>query len=314
MNEVKGVTLRLFDSELPVWEDAERVANKLGIDWELADFRNWFGEDVISPYIAVYKRGHTPNPCSLCNRVGKTKYLFDMLQKAGASRIVTGHYANIREHGDKKAIFRSSSDAKDQTYYLALMDPFHIQFMLYPLSGVEKTDIRTLASKLEFPVANKRDSYEACFLKGEDYRDFLNRYVGDGKAGRFTLEGADLGGHKGVYNYTVGQRRGLDISHSAPLYVKSIDTDTGEIALSEKDELFSRLVRMKDTVFLAEEPVIRLAHAKLRHKMVEAPCLLEIHQGKKAVLLFDTPQFAPAPGQVTAIYDGDRLMGGGVVY
>jgi tRNA-specific 2-thiouridylase len=311
--KVTGVTLQLYDSGESA-EDARRVADMLGIDWILADYRNYFGEDVLSPYIATYKKGLTPNPCCICNRVGKTKYLFDMMQKAGAEHIVTGHYARLAMHKGAKYIYTSYSDEKDQSYYLSLMDPFHIQFMHYPLSVVEKTDVRALAAELSIPVADKRDSYEACFLNGEDYREFLKRHAGSGKGGYFNLHGKRLTEHLGVGCYTIGQRRGLDISHTEPLYVKSIDIESGEIVLAEKKELFTRLVRMKECVFREGEPVLQRVKARLRHKMKIEDCLLEIQQGGRAVILFDKPQFAPAPGQITALYDGERLMGGGIVY
>ena len=318
---VTGVTLWLYDMpsvheypQEPFWKDAEKVAEQLGIEWHLADYRHYFSEDVISPYIATYKRGETPNPCCICNHVGKTKYLFDEMQRAGASGIATGHYTSVKEYKNRKVIMRSAAKDKEQSYYLCLMDPFHIQFMLYPLSCVEdKEDIRVLAAELNLPVANKKDSYEACFLMGQDYREFLHTKTGGGKQGQFIFNGKELGAHNGSFHYTIGQRRGLDISYTEPLYVKHIDPKSGDVTLAEKSALFLRGVRLRDCVFDRNEAAIRRAHAQLRHKMTAAPCMIEIQQQKRAVILFDKPQFAPAPGQVTAIYDGGRLMGGGTV-
>lgn len=311
--DVQAVTLMLYNTETPFWKDAEKVASGLGISWELVDYRRLFNEDVLSPYVATYKRGETPNPCCICNRVGKTKYLFDQMQRFGCDKIATGHYARVAEYNGR-CVIESAGAEKDQSYYLALMDPFHIGLMIYPLAGVDGKDgVRMLASELGFDVAHKKDSYEACFLQGEDYRDFIFRKIGEGRQGRFILDGKDLGGHRGTFHYTVGQRRGLDISHSEPLYVKKIDTKSGDIELTVKNRLFLKGVRLRDCIFDKSEKVIGRATAKLRHKMPASGCLLEIHTGGRAVLLFDKPQFAPAPGQVTAIYDLNRVVGGGIV-
>jgi tRNA-specific 2-thiouridylase len=280
----------------------------------LADYRDYFNTDVISPYIATYKRGETPNPCNICNRVGKTKYLFDEMQRAGCDKIATGHYAKIIEHHGRKVLAMADGDEKDQSYYLSLMEPFHVGLMIYPLSFVQaKADIRTFAARQGLPVASKRDSYEACFLMGEDYRDYIFRKVGEGRQGHFFLDELDLGAHRGTFHYTVGQRRGLDISHTEPLYVKHINPRSGDIALTTKRELYLRGVRLRDCIFDKDEPVLQRVMGRLRHKMKVAPCTLEIQLGGTAVLLFDEPQWAPAPGQVTTVYDGSRVIGGGVV-
>ena len=213
--DVTGVTLQLYDTEVPFWKDAERIAKQLGIPWSLADYRDYFNEDVISPYIATYKRGETPNPCSLCNRVGKTKYLFDEMQRAGCDKIATGHYAKTIEHNGRRVLAKADGDDKDQSYYLSLMQPFHIGLMIYPLSFVQsKQIVRDFAASLSLPVADKRDSFEACFLMGEDYRQFLFRKVGEGVQGHFLLDGRDFGPDRGTFHYPVGQRRGLDSSYT----------------------------------------------------------------------------------------------------
>ncbi|MDR2884986.1 MAG: tRNA 2-thiouridine(34) synthase MnmA [Deferribacteraceae bacterium] len=311
--EVIGVTLQLFDTENEFWKDAEKVANYLGIEWQLADFRDYFKEDVISPYIATYKRGETPNPCCLCNRVGKTKYLFDVMQQVGATKIVTGHYATVEDYRGRKAIGRSNPD-KDQSYYLSLIDPFHIGLMIYPLGRVEdKGVVRALAAELGLPVAEKKDSYEACFLEGGDYRDFVFAKIGEGKQGNFIFHDRTLSPHRGTFHYTIGQRRGLDISHTEPLFVKYIDTVGGDVVLSERKNLFSSGVRLRDCVFNMKDPVIFRATARLRHKMKDEKCSVEVHFDNRAVVLFDSPQFAPAPGQVTAVYIDNIVVLGGVV-
>lgn len=311
--KVTGVTLKLFETEKPVWYDAEKVANKLGINWVLGDFTDFFGEDVISPYIATYKRGGTPNPCNICNRTGKTKYLFDMMQQVGARRIATGHYAQCLPYGEGRAVYRGSFKDKDQSYYLGLMDPFHIGFMVYPLGDIDKVDVRRLAAFLELPVAHKRDSYDTCFLQGEDYRQYLERILGKGNPGQFTYNSEVVGHHDGVFNYTVGQRKGLELNVDLPLFVREINVTTGEIKLAEKKALFLKGVILKDCVFLKTEKVLQKLTARIRGKMENASCLVEIQQGKKCVVLFAEPQFAPAPGQITIIYDGDRVIGGGTV-
>lgn len=312
--EVIGITLKMFDSEIPFWQDAEKTAAFLGVEWHMVDYSDDFAQDVISYFIRGYKEGHTPNPCSKCNRVAKTKFLFDQLQRYDASRIFTGHYANTVEINGQTFIKKGESPEKDQSYYLALIEPFHANFLRFPLGGYVKPLVRELAEKNGIPVADKKDSQEACFLQGGDYRDFLKPYAASWRKGNIILDGKIVGENKGIHNYTVGQRRGLEVSHTEPLYVKEVNSKTGDVTLDVKKHVFAKGVTLRDCSFYPGVPLIsKNFTAKLRYRMKEEPCVMEQAPDGKCSLLFDKPQFAPAPGQTAAIYDGDIVIGGGTI-
>ena len=311
---VIGITLKMFEPEIPFWDEAKNVADFLGIEWHLADYTESFSDDVIGYFIREYKEGHTPNPCSRCNRVAKTKFLFDQMQRYKASKIFTGHYANTSIINGQNFIMKAFSAEKDQSYYLALIEPFHANYLRFPLGRYEKPYVRELAEKKFIPVAKKKDSQEACFLQGVDYRDFLNKYPIKWRNGNLILNGQILGKNKGIQNYTVGQRRGLEVSYSEPLYVKEVNAVTGDVILAEKKNVFSRGVVLKNCSFYPETPLIaKNVTAKLRYRMKDEPCSMEQSPDGKSFLLFDKPQFAPAPGQTAAIYNGDIIIGGGTI-
>lgn len=311
---VIGITLKMFDSQAPVLEDAEKVAKFLNIQWDMADYSQTFTEDVIGYFIKDYKEARTPNPCSRCNRVAKTKYLFDQMQKYNATKILTGHYAKTVNINGQNFIAKAASAEKDQSYYLSLIDPFHANFLAFPLGGYEKTDVRKIAEENGLPVAAKKDSQEACFLQGGDYRDFLKPYSQSWRKGNIILNGKIVAENKGVHHYTVGQRRGLEISHSQPLYVKSVDGKTGDVVLAEKKDVFYRGVKLVGCSFYPDTPFIsKNVTAKLRYRMNNEPCLMERSPDGGCVLLFQKAQFAPAPGQTAAIYDGDVVIGAGTI-
>ncbi|QAR32812.1 tRNA 2-thiouridine(34) synthase MnmA [Geovibrio thiophilus] len=313
--DVTGVTLHLFDGQEKALEDAEACAKQLGIKWYAADCRKFFGEDVISYFIRTYKLGKTPNPCCHCNHGAKFNYLYREMKAEGCTALISGHYARIAERGGRKLVAKGLDKNKDQSYYLCLMEPYQLDVVRFPLGEMTKSRTRELAKNYGLAVADKKDSQEVCFLMGGDYRDYLRAKLKDKdiKKGNFILDGKPLKQHDGIVFYTVGQRKGLGIGYHEPLYVSSIDPKTGDVHLGVKEESAKRGVKLKDCVFAGADSYIRRAKARLRYRMTEAPCTLEILPEDKAVLLFDEPQFSPAPGQVAAVYDDEVLLGGGFI-
>lgn len=308
-----GITLKMFNGSDNFWKDAENVADFLGIEWHLADYTESFTTDIIGYFIREYKSGRTPNPCSKCNRIAKTAYLFDQMQRYDCKYILTGHYANTKLINGQYCVLKAGYPDKDQSYYLSLVEPFHINLLKFPLGNVEKSDVRKKAAEYNIPVAQKKDSQEVCFLEGKDYREFLAPYSKDWRGGNFILNGNILEKNKGIHNYTPGQRRGLEISYKEPLYVKSIDAQTGDVHLCVKKEAFKKGVALKDCSFYPETAYIGRVTAKLRYRMKDEPCLMERAPDNRCFLLFNEYQFAPAPGQTAAIYDGDIIAGGGTI-
>lgn len=309
-----GITLQMFDNKNEFWKDAEKVAQFLNIEWHLVDYTESFVPDIMGYFIREYKMGRTPNPCSKCNKIAKTRYLFDQMQRHNASYIFTGHYANTMLIGEQYHIKKAGFPEKDQSYYLSTIEPFHVNLLRFPLGNMQKQQIREIAAKYGLPVAEKKDSQEACFLQDKDYRDFLKPYIKDNwRKGNFILNNKIIGENKGIYNYTPGQRRGLDISYKEPLYVKSIDSKTGDVFLGTKKEVFFKGVSLKDCQFYPDTPYMGKFTAKLRYRMKDEPCMLERQVDGRAKLLFDDFQFAPAAGQTAAIYNGDIVIGSGII-
>lgn len=308
-----GITLQMYNNTNDFWKDAEHIAQILDIEWHLADYTESFTNDIIGYFIKEYKVGKTPNPCSKCNKIAKTKYLFDQMQKYNCKYILTGHYARTKLVNGEYYIQKATYTEKDQSYYLAMIEPFYINLLKFPLGEMQKKDVRNIATKHELPIAEKKDSQEACFLEGRNYREFLEPYIKDIHRGQFILNGKKIGEHKGIHNYTQGQRRGIEISYKEPLYIKSIDNKTGNIYLGTKKEVFYKGVAIKDCLFFPNIPYMAKYTAKLRYRMKDEYCLLERLPENKAKLLFDDYQFAPTNGQTVAIYNDDIIVGSGII-
>jgi len=312
--EVIGVTLELFEGQKKYLKDAEEVASQIGIKWYLADYTEKFKSDVISYFINTYRKGKTPNPCAYCNRFAKFNYLYSEMIKHNAEKIVTGHYARKVLINDKHFIAKGLDKKKDQSYYLSLLKDCQIEVVEFPLGEFDKQTTRKLAEKYGLKVYNKKDSQEVCFLEGRDYREFLVERIKEEnfQKGDFIFEGKTIGKHNGIELYTVGQRRGLNLSYHEALYVENIDPKSGNIYLCKKDEGFVKGVKIVNTTFQTDKKLFK-AKGKLRYRMKDADCLVEVHPEDRAFLLFDEPQSFVAPGQLAAIYDGDILVGGGFI-
>ncbi|KAA0257378.1 tRNA 2-thiouridine(34) synthase MnmA [Deferribacter autotrophicus] len=314
--DVIGVTLKLFDGPTKFIEDAKNVAEKLGIKWYLADYSSYFKE-VISYFINSYRKGETPNPCAFCNKNAKFVYLFNEMQKNNAEMIVTGHYAKVVEKDGLKYIGKAKNLKKDQSYYLALLDEFQVSLLYFPHGDVEsKDEVRELANKIGLKVASKKDSQEVCFLCGKDYREFLKERIDSKrfKKGYLIYNGKKMRQHEGIEFFTIGQRRGLGLNYHEPLYVTNIDAKSGNIYLAKKDDVFKRGVKLRNVNIVNDRKRIFRAKAKIRYRMEEADCMVEILPENKAIILFDEPQFAPTKGQMVAIYQDDLVLGGGFIH
>ncbi len=316
--EVHGVHMLMipekWQTNLQAVADAKTVAKQFGIKFSVLDIREKFEQIVIQQFIKEYNRGRTPNPCVLCNKQLKFGLFAEYAIKMRADYISTGHYVRTKiSEYNQKLFYRAADPQKDQSYFLSLVSPQVVERCIFPLGEYHKEEVRDLARQLGLPVAEKKDSQEACFLEDKDYREFLKPYIKNVRKGSFILNGKVIGENKGIYNYTPGQRRGLEISYKEPLYVKSIDSKTGDVYLGVKKEVFFKGVALKDCQFFPDTPYMGKYTAKLRYRMKDENCLIERLPENKANLLFDNFQFAPAAGQTAAIYDGDIIIGSGVI-
>ncbi len=309
--DVVGITLKLHNNESSTG-DAKRVAKLLNIPLYVFDFTKEFKRIVIDYFFNTYKEGKTPNPCVYCNRFAKFKFLIEKAGSLGIETVATGHYSKKGVIKGHEVICKSKNTHKDQSYFLSFLEKDQIRKLLFPLEEIDsKLYIREIAEKLNLPTANKKESYEVCFIKG-DYRDTLLKKYPNYGVGYFVLEGKRIKEHKGIFSYTIGQRKGLKIPYKEALYVEKIDTKTFDIRLATKDKLYKKNVVVKkiNEIYIPNRDF--KATAKLRSTMKDEPCTVKVSR-KKFVLEFEKEQFAPAPGQVACVYLNDCVILSGFI-
>lgn len=329
--DVIGVTMQIWQDEdiicqaenggccgLSAVEDARRVASDLEIPYYVMNFKQEFKQNVIDYFIKEYLEGKTPNPCIACNRYVKWESLLKRSLEIGADFIATGHYARItRLSNGRIALQKSATAQKDQTYALYNLSQYQLEHTLMPVGEYTKDQIREIADKIGLKVANKPDSQEICFIPDHDYAKFINENSQKQiEPGNFvTKEGKILGKHRGITHYTVGQRKGLNLSMGHPVFVLEIRPDTNEVVIGDGTQVFSDRLFAGNINFMAlsglEEE--REVTAKIRYSHKGAACKIHRYQEDKIECIFTEPQRAITPGQAVVFYDGDIVLGGGTI-
>lgn len=328
--DVLGVTMKLRPDEymsesasggccsLDDIDDARRVCYKLGIEHLVLNFTEMFSQKVIDYFVSEYLNGKTPNPCIACN----THLKFDALLKKAISLdfdyIATGHYSIIQfDNHLNRWILKKAPCSKDQSYVLYSLTQYQLAHTLMPLAGLEKDNVRNLAEKYELPVAHKKDSQDICFVENHDYISFIKSYTGrDFKQGNFVdKNGNFLGKHKGLANYTIGQRKGLGISFGKPMYVTKINPEANEITLDENCGQYSCSLIADNLNFISIEKLIEpmSVFAKARYQATPAQAKITPLKNNKVKVDFVNPQRSLTPGQAIVFYDNDIVVGGGTI-
>ncbi len=319
--EVEGLSFIFWDAgdrpgftaccSIEAVNSASKTAERLGIRLAELDVREEFKEKVIGPFVEAYIKGMTPNPCILCNKYVKFPFLLREAEKRGAQYIATGHYARVERESLKKGI----DPKKDQSYFLYALGQDTLGRLILPLGDYRKEDVRTIARLLDIAAADRPESQEICFIEDKNYFRFIEKLSPlRGEPGPIlNTKGKVLGTHKGIYRYTIGQRKGLGISSLKPHYVIKIDTLKNAIIVGSQEDAKIRSFFVEDInwILAPQESSFR-ATVKIRSMMEARPALVEILcEGVK--VLFDEPQWATAPGQSAVFYNGDAVVGGGVI-
>lgn len=329
--ECMGVTMKLFNNgdiciprehsccSLEDVEDARYVSNTLGMPHYVFNFTDRFKEDVIDKFVYCYENGITPNPCIDCNRYLKFEKLFQRAKELECEYIVTGHYAKVEYNEETgRYILKKADDlTKDQSYVLYQMTQEQLKHTMFPLGGLNKTEVRKIAEAHDFINAKKHDSQDICFVQNGSYADFIEEYTGKKyPPGNFVdINGNVLGRHKGIIRYTVGQRKGLGISHERPLFVLAVNPKENTVILTENEGLFTKTLTAKNINLITTEEIkepVRLL-AKIRYSHREQPATVVQTDSDTITVEFDEPQRAITKGQAVVLYDGDTVVGGGII-
>lgn len=319
-HQVIGVTLKLWsgpNGEAPTAgcctvsdsEDARRVAAQLDIPYYVLDYTEDFNQGVITRFVDDYLHGRTPNPCVECNRTVKFSRLLGQAAEFGCDLVVTGHYARTRRVEGRWRLYRGVDSAKDQSYVLSMLGQDQLSRIRFPVGEIDKTETRRIAASLGLRTAHKPESMDICFVGRRDYRSFLaDRAPAALAPGRLVAtDGADLGEHRGIANFTIGQRRGLGVALGEPRFVVDVQPSTGTVVLGRRGDLEVGSITL-DQITFVDSPVAGAVEVQYRAHGEAVGAVLEGDQVR-----FDRPQSAVAPGQTAAFYTGDEVLGGGII-
>ena len=313
--EVSGVFCIMHDYYEPALEDAKKVAEKLQVELIIKDLRKEFEKIVVEDFLSCYKNGKTPNPCIVCNPTIKFKSLIDTADEIGAKYIATGHYARIGFENGRYYIKSAENLKKDQSYMLYRLSQEVLERTIFPLGDMFKEEVRSLFMNNDSDIASKADSQEICFIPDDDYVGFIENRLGKFPKGNFiSPEGNICGEHKGIINYTVGQRKGLNIALGQPAFIREINTEKNEIYLSYKGGEYFDEVIFGDVVFmkLSEISDNEEYFAKVRYSNKTESCVVSKLSNGDFRAYFKDKVRAPAKGQSIVFYDeeGNILFGG----
>ncbi|RDY24782.1 tRNA 2-thiouridine(34) synthase MnmA [Romboutsia maritimum] len=330
--DVIGVTMKLWQDDdddlieneggccsLAAVEDARRVAEKIGIPFYVLNFRDVFKEKVIDYFIDEYLNGRTPNPCIACNKHIKFDDFYKKARQIGCDYVATGHYAKIEKDEETGRYFlkKSITDKKDQTYALYNMTQEQLEHTLLPIGDYEKDKVREIAKEMGMDVYNKPDSQEICFVKDNDYANYVKKHSKKRiEEGYFVdTKGNVLGKHKGIVNYTIGQRKGLGIAFGKPMFVVDIDSKKNTVILGSNEDIFNKELIATDVNLInideIKEPI--RVQAKIRYSAKPADATVYKHEEDSIRIVFDEPQRAMTKGQSVVMYIGDVVVGGGII-
>lgn len=315
--ECIGVTMKVWEGAET--DDAKLLAEKFGIPYYIVDFKEQFKNRVQDYFVNEYLAGRTPNPCTVCNRYVKFEALISVADEVGADFVATGHYARIvKLENGRYTLMKTPAAIKEQTYALFRLSQEQLARTLMPVGEYTKDEIRNIARSMGLAVADKPDSQEICFIPDNDYAGFIGRYTGKECAfGNFVdVNGKILGQHKGIIHYTVGQRKGLNLSLGHPAFVAELRPETNEVVIGTNEDVFSDTLYAGDINYMGIEKIPRegiAAIGKIRYAHGGAACRVMVQPDGRIKVVFDEPQRAITPGQAIVLYDNDKVLLGGTI-
>jgi tRNA-specific 2-thiouridylase len=316
-HEVSGVTMRLTD-DTHAGTYAADTARRLGLPHRVIDLRDIFTATIIDYFCGEYGRGRTPNPCILCNRYIKFGALWEAAKKAGAEMLATGHYARIEKSRRGKYILKRGRDGnKDQSYFLCQLTQEQLSRTMFPVGNLTKDEVRKIAREMGLPAMARPESQEICFIPDNDLAGFLRAHTPEAERPGAILDeaGRAIGRHRGIASYTIGQRRGLGIASTEPLYVTGIVAEQNTVIAGTRDRTYGTELTAGGLNWIGvgapEHPLE--VKAKIRYRHAEAAATVTPVGDETVRVIFKEPQAAITPGQAVVFYDGARVMGGGTI-
>ena len=312
-----GVTLKLFDSEKGGADDAREAAEMLGMAHSVLDFSEVFREKVILNFVESYEKGLTPNPCIACNRHIKFGHLFTETSRFDSELLATGHYAQVEKSGSRWLLKKAVDSKKDQSYVLFYLDQDTLARVLFPLGTLTKDEVRLIAFEKKLVNAKKEESQDICFVPDGDYGTFIETFTGKRYPPGDILDtgGNVIGAHRGIVRYTLGQRRGLGVALNKPLYVCAKDAARNTVTLGPENSLYSNILTVHSINLVACENINRplRVSVKTRYLQAERPAWAEQTSDDELRIEFDEAQRALTLGQAAVLYDGNIVVGGGII-
>ncbi len=325
--EIVGLTMRVWDYSNNRWrndgaiEQTKKIAEELGFPFHVIDIEDRFEETIIKYFISEYLSGKTPNPCVLCNKTIKWGAFMEFADKYNCDYLASGHYIKLRYENDRYVISKAEDDFKDQSYFLWAVSQESFSRAIFPLAEYQKSEVKKLALKYGLTqIAAKKESSEICFIENDDYRSFLKNAINDYDkkvlTGNFVdTKGKIIGTHKGIVNYTIGQRRGLEIALGYPIYVIKINAKENEVVLGIKEDLNQRTLKVEnynlikyDTLHIGME-----VETKIRYKSKGFNSkIVSIDKDYINLEFYDDIQ-GVSPGQSAVFYEGNDIVGGGII-